>query len=156
MRIFNTIVQYQNTEQKKLPQKKLKVFNFLGVFFRLKLKQPMRFCFNINNFFQHGFPNKTPLEIYQGFSDYVISNFLFQREFYQPGWVQHELPQRCFVKKVFLEISQNSHTCVKVCFLIKLKTYLFFIEHLWLLLLNMKSRHQQQQQQENSRKNLAA
>ena len=34
--------------------------------------------------------------------------------------------QRCFAKKVFLEISQNSqeNTCVKVSFLINLKTFL--------------------------------
>ena len=34
---LNTIVQYQKTEQKKLAQKKLKIFNLLGGLFRLKL-----------------------------------------------------------------------------------------------------------------------
>ena len=51
--------------------------------------------------------------------------------------------QRCSVKKVFLEIKQNSqeNTCVRVSFLIKLQAEVceltpFFIEHLrWLLLL---------------------
>ena len=34
--------------------------------------------------------------------------------------------QRCSVKTVFLEISQNSqeHTCVKVSFLLKLQVYI--------------------------------
>ena len=37
--------------------------------------------------------------------------------------VSEAVVQRCSVKKVFLEISQNSqeNTCVKICFLIKLK-----------------------------------
>ena len=81
--------------------------------------------------------NKTPHEIYPGFCDCVIWNFLFQRQFYQPGGgSQQQVPhqqhaeavvQRCFVKKVFLKVSQNSleNTCAKVCFLIKLKAYLF-------------------------------
>ena len=36
MRSLKTIVQYQKTEQKKLAEKKLKIFNFLGGFFKLK------------------------------------------------------------------------------------------------------------------------
>ena len=70
--------------------------------------------------------------------------------------------QRCSVKRVFLEISQNSHenTCARVSFLIKLETQackfikketlvqafscefyeifknIFFTEHLWWLLLD--------------------
>ena len=80
--------------------------------------------------------NKTPREIYPGFSDYVIWNFLFQRQFYQPAGSQQQFPyqqhaealfKRCFVKNVFLKISQNSqeNTCARVCFLIRLKAYLF-------------------------------
>ena len=56
--------------------------------------------------------------------------------------------QRCSVKKVFLEISQDSqeNTCVRVSFSIKLchvslfhlsQSPFFFIEHLWWLLLSM-------------------
>ena len=82
------------------------------------------------------FRNKTPREIYPGLCDYVIWNFLFQRQFYQPGGSQQQVPhqqhaeavvQSCFVKKVFLKISQTSqeNTCARVCFLIKLKTCLF-------------------------------
>ena len=70
--------------------------------------------------------------------------------------------QRCSLKKVFLEISQNSqeNTCARVCNFIRPATLLkkrpwhrffpvnfvkflrthFFIEHLWWLLLQMKCR----------------
>ena len=46
--------------------------------------------------------------------------------------------QICSVKKMFLEISQNSqeNTCARVSFLIKLQAWTpFFIEHLWWLFL---------------------
>ena len=107
--------------------KSWKFSTFLADFLDWNFNSQWDFVLISKTFFNIGSRNKTPLEIYQGFSDYVIWNFLFQREFYQPGWVQDELPQRCFVKKVFLEISQNSqeNTCVKVCFSIKLKTYVF-------------------------------
>ena len=49
--------------------------------------------------------------------------------------------QMCFVKKMFLEISQNSqeNTCARVSFLIKLQTQAtpFLKEHLWWLLLHL-------------------
>ena len=49
--------------------------------------------------------------------------------------------QRCSVKKVFLEISQNSqeNTCARVSFLIKLQAWpaTFLTEHLWWLLLRI-------------------
>ena len=35
--------------------------------------------------------NEAPREIYAGFSDDVISNFLFQRQFYQPDGSQQQL-----------------------------------------------------------------
>ena len=38
-----------------------------------------------------------------------------------------KVAQRCSVKKVFLEILQNlqENTCVRVCFLIKLQSFLY-------------------------------
>ena len=38
--------------------------------------------------------NQAPREIYGGFSDDVIRNFLFQRQLYQPGGSQEQLPQQ--------------------------------------------------------------
>ena len=38
--------------------------------------------------------NKAPREIYRGFSDDVIRNFLFQRQLYQPDGSQEQLPQQ--------------------------------------------------------------
>ena len=38
--------------------------------------------------------NEAPREIYPGFSDDVISNFIFQRQFYQPDGSQQQLPQQ--------------------------------------------------------------
>ena len=38
--------------------------------------------------------NKVPREIYPGFSDNVIRNFLFQRQSYQPHGSQQQLPQQ--------------------------------------------------------------
>ena len=50
--------------------------------------------------------------------------------------VKKAVAQTCSVKKVFLEISQNSqeNTCARASFLIKLQAP-FFTEHLWWLLL---------------------
>ena len=38
--------------------------------------------------------NEAPREIYSGFSDDVIRNFLFQRQFYQPDSSQQRLSQQ--------------------------------------------------------------
>ena len=38
--------------------------------------------------------NEVPREIYPRFSDNVISNFLFQRQFYQPNESEQQLPQQ--------------------------------------------------------------
>ena len=38
--------------------------------------------------------SEAPREIYARFSDDVISNFLFQRQFYQPDGSQQQLPRQ--------------------------------------------------------------
>ena len=49
------------------------------------------------------------------------------------------ITQRCSVKKVFLEISQNSqeNTCVRLLNFVKFLRTPFLTEHLWWLLLNL-------------------
>ena len=44
--------------------------------------------------------NETPREIYPGFSDYVIWNFVFQRQFYQPGGSEQQLPHQQHIEAV--------------------------------------------------------
>ena len=38
--------------------------------------------------------NEAPCEIYPGFSDSAMRDFLFQRRFYQPDGSQQQLPQQ--------------------------------------------------------------
>ena len=118
----------------------------------------MRFCFNIKNFFQHRFPQQDAtwnlsrifwlryLEF--SFSKRVLSAWLGSR------WASSEVFCQKSVLRNFSKFT-GKHMCQSL-FFNKVEDLPFFIEHLWLLLLNMKSRQQQQQQQENGRKNLAA
>ena len=46
------------TISKNRAEKKFKIFNFLGRFFKLKFWYSIRFCFNINSYFQHGFQQR--------------------------------------------------------------------------------------------------
>ena len=89
MRTLNTIAQYQKIQQKKLEQKKLKILNLLGGFYGQS-----DFVLISTTFFNMASRNKTPREIYPGFSNYVIWNFLFQRQFYQPGGSQQQVPHQ--------------------------------------------------------------
>ena len=54
---------------------------------------------------------------------YIKTNFFF----HLVRNISEAVTQRCFVKKVLLEILQNSKesTCVRVCFSIKLQAYNF-------------------------------
>ena len=57
----------------------------------------------------------------------------------ETGWnliLSKAVARRCFIKKVFLKISQHSQkrTCARVSFLITLQANTFFKEHFWWLL----------------------
>ena len=88
MRRLNMTVQYQKTAEKVGAKKVFKIFNFLGGFFRLNFNSQSDFVLISLAFFNMASRNETPPEIYPGFSQYVIWNFLFQRQFYQPGGSQ--------------------------------------------------------------------
>ena len=78
---------------------------------------------------------------------YIFIQFLYHsNQMLHKEWICHKtaglqrrfrsIRPEVFCKKVFLKISQNSQesTCARVSFLIKLRA-IFFIEHLWWLLL---------------------
>ena len=118
----------------------------------------MRFCFNIKNIFQHRFRQQDTTwnlsRIFRlcyrevSFSKRVLSAWLGST------WASSEVFCQKSVLRNFSKFT-GKHMCQSL-FFNKVEDLPFFIGHLWLLFLNMKSRHQQQQQHENSRKNLAA
>ena len=81
------------------------------------------------------------LKVFAHFSNILLSQFILGIlivNYWSTPFLE-VVVQRCSVKKVFLEISQNSqeNTCARVSFLIKLQAYEHLdIEHLWWLLLH--------------------
>ena len=93
MRSLITTVQYQKTKQRKLAEKNSWKFStFLADFLSWNFNSQSDFVLLPTTFFNmasnKASNNETPHEIYLGFSDDVIRNFLFQRQLYQPGGSQ--------------------------------------------------------------------
>ena len=71
------------------------------------------------------------------FGHFSRSDIVFRFYYHVRALVIEVVVRRCSVKNVFLEISKNSqeNNCARVSFLISWLRTLFYIEHLWWLLL---------------------
>ena len=113
--------------QKLGGEKSWKFLTFLEDFLSWNFSSQSDFVLLSTTFINMASCNERIREIYPGFSDCAIWNFLLQRQLYQPDGSQEQLPHQ-----------QHIEAVIQGCF----AGLLFFIEHLWSLLLNMKFWHQ--------------
>ena len=84
----------ENRTEKVVRKKSWKFSTFLADFLNWNFNSQSDFVLLSTTFFNMASNNEAPREIYAGFSDDVISNFLFQRQFYQPDGSQQQLPRQ--------------------------------------------------------------